>query len=388
MIGKEEAIQRGIDANAMLYDKGRKDSTQLGYVYDLALQAPDGPTIEIGVFHGGSFVTWACAREGRGQIYAADNWASKNMLVFEETLKRYGLKDNVKIITARSYDVPKQTRGTQFAFCFIDAAHDWTGIPRDMLVWPQRIMPQGILALHDYGVPAYKIRVVVKAIADSWNAIALWPIMGQVGSTMAYKNPQVRITPKALLDKYNITPGCKTALAKSEFIGKQILPYQAAAIYSLFKPFNKAGAKILEIGTRLGYSASIIAQACPLAQITTIDSSPVAVKRAIANLKQFTNVTCEYGVSWELLEKKNPSGFAAIFVDGDHRYALKDAPWYNQLMKGGMILFHDYSPYGSMPVVDALYDMSITLERPNDIEVLDTDGIGMAGFYRIGRSYR
>jgi len=53
-----------------------------------------------------------------------------------------------------------------------------------------------------------------------------------------------------------------------------------------------------------------------------------------------------------------------------------------------LILFHDYSPQGSMPVVDTLYDMSITLGRRNDIEILDTNGVGMAGFYRIGRTYR
>jgi len=388
MIGKEEAIQRGKDANSMLWDKDRQDSTQLGYLYDLALQAPDGPSIEIGVYTGGSLVTWACAREGRGQIYAADNWASKNLERFQATLKKFGLHNSIKTITERSWMVPRYTAGTQFAFCFIDANHDWTGIPRDMLVWPPRIMPQGTLALHDYGVPASKITIVVKAIADSWNATALWPKIGQVGSVVAYKNPQVRYSPKALLDKYLAAPGCNKALERSKHINAQILPYQAAALYALFQPFNIAGHKILEIGTRLGYSASIIAQACPLANILTIDNDPIAVERATQNLAKYPNVTVEYGVSWELLEKEAPAGFAAIFVDGNHKHVLRDAPWYNQLLKGGLILFHDYSPKECIPVVLALYDMQIVLGRPNDVEILDTNGIGMAGFYRVGRIYR
>ena len=388
MINRDEAIQRGIDANAMLYDKGRNDASQLGYVYDIALKAPDGPAGEAGVYEGGSFVTWACAREGRGPLYAIDNWASKNLQRFESTLKRYGLTDKVTLITARSWEAKRYTRGTQFAFFFIDAAHDWTGIPRDLLVWPQRIMPQGYMLLHDYGVPVHKITTVVKAIADSWNCSAKWPFIGQVGSTAVYQNPQVRLTPEQLYAKYSKTEGCKEALAISESISSQILPYQAAAIYSLFKPFNSAGNRILEIGTRVGYSTSIISQACPLATIETMDSSKEAVIAAKKNLQRFTNVTVSNKVSWEVFPDMAMQGYAAIFVDGDHKHVLRDALWYNRLAKGGLILFHDYSPHGSMPVVDALYDMCITLGRPNDVEVLDTNGIGMAGFYRVGRTYR
>jgi len=388
MIDRAEAIQRGIDANAMLYDKGRKDASQLGYVYDLALKAPYGPAGEAGVYEGGSFVTWACAREGRGPLYAIDNWSSKNLSRFEATLKRYGLTDKVTLITARSWEAIRHTRGTQFAFFFIDAAHNWTGIPRDLLVWPQRIMPQGYLLLHDYGVPEAKISVVVKAIADSWNCGARWPFIGQVGSTAAFQNPQVRQPAEQLYMKYSKAQGCKEALEASRSISKQILTYQAAAIYSLFQPFNIKGNKILEIGTRAGYSASVIAQACPLATIETMDSSAEAVALARKNLKPYTNVTVSHKVSWEVFPNMDMQGYAAIFVDGDHKHALRDAPWYNRLAKGGLILFHDYTPHGSMPVVDTLYDMSITLGRPIDVEILDMDGVGMAGFYRVGRTYR
>src|SRR3990167_4704461 len=94
MIDRATAVDRGIKAKAMLYDRNRKDDTQLHWLYDLAAKAPDGIAVECGVYLGGSLVCWAAAREGRGEIVAVDDWSSCNPWstgkeVFLANLQRY-----------------------------------------------------------------------------------------------------------------------------------------------------------------------------------------------------------------------------------------------------------------------------------------------------------
>jgi hypothetical protein len=73
------------------------------------------------------------------------------------------------------------------AFCFIDADHGEEGIPKDIKVWPQKMMPGGILVYHDYGV--WKPTVVVKREVDAWQAIAQWHDLGAVRSAKAFQRP-------------------------------------------------------------------------------------------------------------------------------------------------------------------------------------------------------
>jgi len=186
-----------------------------------------------------------------------------------------------------------------------------------------------------------------------------------------------------LLQQYIfLQPDGMVALNKSGSISGQLISYQAAALYYLFKPYNKSGNNILEIGTRLGYSASIISQACPLATVITMESSLERAKLARKNLVDFKNVTVQVGISWDELAGHEGPYFSAIFVDGDHRYANKDAPWFNWLVLGGLILFHDYTKIGSIRVVQAVDAMAIMLGRLPDVKIIDNKGIGMAGFYR------
>lgn len=185
MDNREKAVRRGIQANAMLYDKDRKDASQLYWLFDLAKQAPDGPAVELGVYHGGSVATWAAARVKRGPLYAVDNWSSKNQVIFTQTMARCGI--DIQTLTGTSWAAGRRWKKETCAFVFIDSDHSWKGFPRDMLVWPDKVMPGGILVLHDYGV--WKPNVVVKAIADAWQMEVQWEELGAVGAVMAYRRP-------------------------------------------------------------------------------------------------------------------------------------------------------------------------------------------------------
>lgn len=180
MIDREDAVARGIACLSMLYDLGKRDATQLYWVYDLAAMAPDGIAVECGVHYGGSLICWAAAREGRGEIIAVDSKVSPG---FQMHLDWYGLAPT--ILQVNSWDAPVLI-GRPVAFCFLDAQH---GEPfcQDIAAWPDAITPGGILAIHDYAV--WKPNVVVKRDVDRWQAAAHWEHLGTVGALIAFRRP-------------------------------------------------------------------------------------------------------------------------------------------------------------------------------------------------------
>jgi hypothetical protein len=202
MNAKLAAVQLAMSVGGML------DEAQIGYLYDLAERAPDGPACEVGVWKGRSFVGWAQARKGRGPLIAVDWWyqgetitealdqehpgkspaqiGNERKVSFIATIEALGLADNTRVIQSLSWDAPAQI-SDRLAFCFIDACHDKHAILRDTAAWPPIIAPGGILAFHDYGTrkcPA------IKTAVDNWQGAAQWEALGIVGSTIAFRRPQ------------------------------------------------------------------------------------------------------------------------------------------------------------------------------------------------------
>jgi predicted O-methyltransferase YrrM len=160
---------------------------------------------------------------------------------------------------------------------------------------------------------------------------------------------------------------------------------------------------ILEIGTALGYSAAMMAEAAPTAHITTLNPKEIEYPRAVKWLAPYTNVHVAKIKSWDFLEAARHFSTPTyqwqvdmIFVDGDHGQIKRDLPWWEFLKVGGLMLFHDYSPEGSarpcQPVYDAVNDFAVGLGREPDLLVdwgiepdllvIDDRGVGLAGFYK------
>lgn len=187
MILRDTAITLGLD-NSML------DAPQLGFLFDLAYQAPPGPSAEIGVYHGGSLVCWAQARvrmPGHDLIYAIDPFGPESKwrraeAVFVKNMIDAGLWDRIIPVKDEGWEAARQTPDN-LAFLFIDGDHSLTGIPRDIVVWPQKITPGGIIAFHDY--ISSKATAVVGCCVDAWQAEARWIDLGLVGSAKAFQRP-------------------------------------------------------------------------------------------------------------------------------------------------------------------------------------------------------
>ena len=182
---------------------------------------------------------------------------------------------------------------------------------------------------------------------------------------------------KGLLRDY---PDAIDALAKSGHIKGQLKLYQAAALYALARRYDKGN--ILEIGTLVGYSSSLIAQAAPNGTITTLNPTTHEAKEARKNLVQYGNVTVIEQKSWDYLNKYTGPLLDMIFVDGDHVRVEKDLPWWSWLKRGGLMLFHDYTEHCSPHVCRAVDGMSEILGKGPDVLLIDTDDVGMAGFIK------
>ena len=180
-------------------------------------------------------------------------------------------------------------------------------------------------------------------------------------------------------------PEAREALLYSALLhhSRAVAPYQAAALFALARRCNFEGARVLEIGTARGYSASILAQACPLASIVTLNPEAHEAAEARRNLAAYPNVDVVEMKSWDY-EVASAGNFDFVFVDGDHKHVRRDFPWWDRLNVGGTIIFHDYSPAGTyracVPVFEALNEFAAMLGRDFDVQVVDNGGVGMAGF--------
>lgn len=178
-------------------------------------------------------------------------------------------------------------------------------------------------------------------------------------------------------------------------IKRQIAPYQGAVLAYYAHRYNFAGARFLEIGTAVGFSACLMATAAPQATITTLNPKDGEYEKAQANLRIRSNVRVVKKTSAEFWAEKAGEGatggakvlYDLIFVDGDHAYnmVLHDSQFFNYLRIGGLILFHDYSPDGSARPSDgsfrALNDLQ-TKHRAADVKVIGTGQVGMLGWMR------
>ena len=177
-------------------------------------------------------------------------------------------------------------------------------------------------------------------------------------------------------------PAAFDAYVNSVHIPAQMLPYQALALYALATRYNVAGANILEIGTAAGFSASLLAQAAPLATIVTLNPRDWEVATATNYLEPWPNVTAVQAVSWDYLASYQGPQLDMVFVDGDHNRVPKDLPWFNWLKIGGLMLFHDYSEAACPAVYRTVNQLVLDLDRLLDVKIIDNEKIGMAGFYR------
>lgn len=170
---------------------------------------------------------------------------------------------------------------------------------------------------------------------------------------------------------------------------REMYPYQACVLYHLARQYDSSTDRALELGSAFGYSATFLANAMPGAQqIITLNPKGKEYHHAVRALLPYQQASVVMMNSWDYLKIYDGPPFQLIFVDGDHEQVRRDVPWFNHLVDGGLILFHDYTPDGAkrpcQPVFEAVNELGRKLGRHPDVKVIDSRGAGMVGFYRNG----
>jgi len=147
----------------------------------MAKRLQDGDTIaEIGVWMGRSIIFMAQTLKRMGKrvkLIAVDTFKGEPgqsehveavaahggslRAVFESNLARCGVADMVQVIESDSADAAYMIPDGSLAFCYIDAAHEYEGVKRDILAWKGKVKPGGIFAGHDAQHPP-----VMKAVEE------------------------------------------------------------------------------------------------------------------------------------------------------------------------------------------------------------------------------
>lgn len=135
----------------------------------MAARLQSGDTVaEVGVWMGRSIIYLAQLLKKQGKqvkIIAVDTFAGELnqpahehivkahggslRAVFEANIKRCGVADMIEIVQGDSAASAAQVADGSLAFCFIDAAHDYESVKRDITAWQSKIKAGGVFAGHD-----------------------------------------------------------------------------------------------------------------------------------------------------------------------------------------------------------------------------------------------
>jgi hypothetical protein len=121
---------------------------------------PSGSTfVEVGSWKGksSSFMAVEIANSGKNiDFYCVDHflgdeqagWNSSLYQIFMSNMEP--LKDYYKVLNMPSVEAAEKFEDLSLDFVFIDAAHDYENVKKDVLAWKPKVKIGGVLAGHDY----------------------------------------------------------------------------------------------------------------------------------------------------------------------------------------------------------------------------------------------
>lgn len=164
-------------------------------------------------------------------------------------------------------------------------------------------------------------------------------------------------------------------------IPSQLLSYQQAALFILASHYKQDGTVMLDIGTGHGHSSAVMAVASPRARVISLTPRAKEVEIAVRHVHSLKIVEVWQTRSVDFLESYEGPELSVVFVDGDHKHAEQDVPWWRWVKPGGLMLFHDYGP-GSRNVIKTVDRLALRLGRRPDVMIVDSNSVGMAGFWK------
>jgi predicted O-methyltransferase YrrM len=115
--------------------------------------------VEIGTYQGVSATRIAGALAVGGLLYCVDPWpetegreANPCWSICQRHFRRSGVADRIRILRGYSAQMAGQIPD-QLDFAFVDGDHSWEGIKTDWAIVSEKILPGGVVCLHDSLTP-------------------------------------------------------------------------------------------------------------------------------------------------------------------------------------------------------------------------------------------
>ena len=145
---------------------------------------------EVGVWKGHAISFLASQLSDRDiEIYGIDLWADRTnnehyshltdadeqlsniQRMYEHNLEQTNTRHLIEDIKGCSWEVADQFEDGYFDFVYIDAAHDYSSVIKDIEAWKPKVKKGGIFAGHDYEEKNNVVRAVHELLED----INIWP---------------------------------------------------------------------------------------------------------------------------------------------------------------------------------------------------------------------
>lgn len=151
-----------------------KTRTDLKDIIDLSL-----PAAEIGVAEGlfsRDILTW-----GVSKLYMVDLWGHQPNVLgdgnstqewhdinYENAMRLiYPFREKTVILRGLSVEMAKYVPDESLGFLYLDAAHDYDNVLKDLQHWVPKVVRGGVIAGHDYLNPAYGVKEAVRAFTKN-----------------------------------------------------------------------------------------------------------------------------------------------------------------------------------------------------------------------------
>jgi predicted O-methyltransferase YrrM len=155
--------------------------------------ADDQAIVEIGSHRGRSTIVLAKAKRSRVQLFAVDpfddpRWGggTDSLGVFEANLKNAGVRDAVEHIRGFGADAARDWAGPAVAMLYVDGAHDYPTVRREIEAWTPHLTPGAAMLFHD----AFSSPGVTRAILTTLGVLDRIHLCGRSRSlALFYKRP-------------------------------------------------------------------------------------------------------------------------------------------------------------------------------------------------------
>jgi predicted O-methyltransferase YrrM len=115
--------------------------------------------LEIGTYQGVSAARIAGVLATDGVLYCVDPWPQTEgrennpcYSICQRHLRRSSVRNHIRILRGYSREMASQMPD-QLDFAFIDGDHSWEGIKTDWAIVSEKIIPGGVVSLHDSFTP-------------------------------------------------------------------------------------------------------------------------------------------------------------------------------------------------------------------------------------------